>query len=212
MAYCVYMHVNKTNGKRYVGITSKKPEARWGLDGSGYKPNKHFTNAIKKYGWDGFDHIVVARDLSKEDACSWEIALIAMYGCNKYENGYNGSEGGENPATGAKHSEEWKKQKSEFQRGRRHSEESRLKISMNKKGKPNGLEGRKGMDCAKAGLLYQIDEITKNVISVFYGYDDMRRQTGFAKTPVRETVSGKRRRAYGYIWKYEKRGEQGVTI
>ena len=34
--WTVYMHVNKINGKKYVGITSQKPEERWKNNGIGY--------------------------------------------------------------------------------------------------------------------------------------------------------------------------------
>lgn len=37
------------NGKRYVGITSLKPEYRWN-EGKGYKHNHHLYNAIKNMG------------------------------------------------------------------------------------------------------------------------------------------------------------------
>ena len=55
--YIVYIHKNKVNNKVYVGITSN-PEKRFRKDGSGYRSQPIFWNAIKKYGWDNFDHIV----------------------------------------------------------------------------------------------------------------------------------------------------------
>lgn len=35
--YIVYAHINKENGKSYIGITSRDPNIRWGLNGNGYK-------------------------------------------------------------------------------------------------------------------------------------------------------------------------------
>lgn len=51
-SYCVYVHTNKANGKRYVGITSREPEVRW-KNGFAYKSNPHLDSAFKKYGRDG---------------------------------------------------------------------------------------------------------------------------------------------------------------
>lgn len=92
--YCVYVHTNKTNGKKYIGITSRKPESRWNR-GGGYKQNPYFYNSIVKYGWDGFDHEVIASGLTKEQACAWERALIAQFDTTKKKNGYNVGLGGE---------------------------------------------------------------------------------------------------------------------
>lgn len=90
--YCVYVHTNKTNGKKYVGITSRSPEARWK---QGYRFNEHFSRAIEKYGWDGFDHDVIMAGITKEQACAWERALIAQFGTQNGHKGYNIQSGGD---------------------------------------------------------------------------------------------------------------------
>ena len=64
--YFVYRHV-APNGKMYIGITSKSdPTHRWGSGGVCYKKNAHFWNAIQKFGWDNFQHIIVAHGLSEK--------------------------------------------------------------------------------------------------------------------------------------------------
>ncbi len=94
--YFVYMHVNKINGKRYVGITGrKKPEQRWGRNGKGYQNSQRFYNAIKKYGWDNFDHLILYENLTEEKAKEKEIELIAKYKANDAAHGYNITAGGD---------------------------------------------------------------------------------------------------------------------
>lgn len=90
--YVVYMHVNKINGKRYIGI-SHNYENRW-RNGSGYKLHV-FGKAIQKYGWDNFEHIIVAENLCLEDAKQMEIELIKKYKSKVHENGYNVRSGGD---------------------------------------------------------------------------------------------------------------------
>ena len=74
--YIVYVHTNNTNGKRYVGITSQNPTRRW-RKGNGYIENEHFYRAIQRYGWDNFTHEIVKTNLTKDDACALEKALIS---------------------------------------------------------------------------------------------------------------------------------------
>lgn len=92
--YSVYKHKNKINGKVYIGITKQCPKKRWD-NGNGYKDNTHFYNAIKKYGWNSFEHIILFKGLSKEEAQVTEIKLIEEYKSNNRKFGYNKSKGGE---------------------------------------------------------------------------------------------------------------------
>lgn len=208
--YCVYRHT-APNGKMYIGITSKKPEHRWN-HGRAYFQNKHFSRAIKAYGWDSFKHEILIVGLSKEEACEKEKELISKYQSNKQEYGYNLSSGGENPAEGTIQSEETKAKRSVSNKGKKRRPETGAAISAAKKGRPNGCLGRKGEQSKKAGVVYQIDETTREVIATYYGYDEMSRITGYAKTPVKESAAGKRKRAYGFLWRYSKRGETYVFV
>ena len=90
--YCVYVHINKVNGKRYVGITCQKPTRRWN-HGNGY--GGYFGNAIKKYGWQNFRHEVLLKRLTKDEACQLEQQLIALWGTTNKEKGYNATSGGD---------------------------------------------------------------------------------------------------------------------
>ena len=66
--YIIYAHINKINNKVYVGQTCQNPEKRWDY-GSGYKKhNLHFYNAIKKYGWDNFEHEILFENLTQKEA------------------------------------------------------------------------------------------------------------------------------------------------
>ena len=71
--WTVYMHINKLNNKKYVGITSRNPNERWGKNGNRYKSSPHFYSAIQKYGWDNFEHIILKDNLTSEEADKLEI-------------------------------------------------------------------------------------------------------------------------------------------
>ena len=97
--YCVYVHTNKINGKRYVGITSAQdPNRRWN-NGKGYGDKQPvFRNAITKYGWDSFSHEILLTGLTRKQACEWEqyyIKKLETFIGDHPDKGYNMTRGGE---------------------------------------------------------------------------------------------------------------------
>ena len=137
--YTVYIHTNKINNKAYIGQTGRPVDKRWGRNGINYlRKNKsdkdkhtHFAYAICKYGWDSFEHIIFAENLTKTEADKMEKGLIALYNTRDPRYGYNIKDGGSNGA----HSEETKKILSLLHTGKTFSEEhiNKLKVS-NKSG------------------------------------------------------------------------------
>ena len=89
------MHTNKTNGKKYIGQTCQDLDDRW-QNGNGYKRNPYFWNAIQKYGWDNFEHEVLASNLTIEEANAMEEYYIALFDTMNKEYGYNMQSGGKN--------------------------------------------------------------------------------------------------------------------
>ena len=130
--YTVYMHICP-NGKRYIGITKQKPEKRWN-NGKGYLANEYFTNAIKKYGWENIEHIILFTNLTKCEAENKEIELIKYYKSNNRKYGYNIQNGGNTIGT---HSKETKLKISKANKGKIRNQEFKIKNSKNKKGNKN---------------------------------------------------------------------------
>lgn len=104
--YCVYIHTNKLNNKAYIGQTVYGDDLskRWRNNGSGYlkkDKNGHYTqprfaNAIKKYGWDNFEHIIWMKGLSTDEANHQEKLLISLFDTMNPKYGYNLRSGGDN--------------------------------------------------------------------------------------------------------------------
>lgn len=144
MNYTLYIHINKINGKVYIGITCKDVEKRWGK-GNGYYRNNHFYNSIRKYGWDNFEHMIIARGLSEDEARWIEIELIKVFDSTNPNKGYNVTLGGggtkglstsgkNNGMYGKHHSEETKLKISESHKNKYHSEETKKKIGNSVRG------------------------------------------------------------------------------
>lgn len=166
--FLVYMHTSP-KGKRYVGITSQSIFHRWGDGGKRYRRNAHFWNAICRYGWDNFEHTVIASDLDYESACKLEEDLIAKYNLTNPECGYNHTYGGEfnlpsedvrvklsNLQRSRWKNPEFREKVISGLRGHKVSQETREKISKANLGRkltrPSPLRGRKLSDEHRAKL------------------------------------------------------------
>lgn len=157
--YVVYCHTNKLDGKKYIGITSQKPEHRW-RNGEGYINNQYFYRAIKKYGWHNFQHEILYTNLTKQEAESIEIQLISEYNTTCNSLGYNIEKGGNGTE---KFTDEIKRKISAAKKGQKCSEETKKKISLSKAGKPTGRKGLKATEAMiRANKLGHIGQIPWN--------------------------------------------------
>lgn len=120
--YTVYLHVNKINGKKYFGQTKLKLEYRW-RHGKGYE-TQVFGRAISKYGWDNFTHIVIAENLTQDEADELESKLIYENKTYNPNYGYNVERGGFN----SKVSDSTKQKLREINLGKKHSVETRNRM------------------------------------------------------------------------------------
>jgi group I intron endonuclease len=169
--YSVYFHRNKINGRIYVGSTSLNPKNRWRRDGRGYIKQRNFYSEIEKYGWENFEHIIVAKNLTKEEALKLEEEIIRKFNSANSKYDYNMSHTGQgtlspneelreaisgpnnyfygkskkgsaNPMYGKNLSEEHKQKLCSYRTGTRLSEEVRQKISIANSGTNNAMWGR----------------------------------------------------------------------
>lgn len=200
----VYVHTSPSN-KKYVGITSQVPEKRW-CNGKGYTYNSHFNNAIKKYGWDNFQHEVIYQNMSRQDAKEMEIALIKQYNSNNAKFGYNRTIGGD----GASGVRRFGKLNSFY--NKHHTDETKQKISIaNREAyqkNPNLAshspvsEKRKtqiGLEHSKPIMQY---DLNMNFIQEHKSLLDLEK-LGYRRASIRAVCMGKRDSYQNYIWKYK---------
>jgi len=204
--YIVYMHKNIINDKIYIGITCREPQKRWNY-GRGYQQNRFFENAIQKYGWKNFEHIILYENLPEEEAKAKEIELISKYKSNNRKCGYNISSGGEsgNGVAG----------KNSLLFGVPKTLEHRKKLSMAKKGKPSHRRGlhlsnetkeklrqaNKGKTPITAGFNRRIVKCIETG-KVYYSCLEAWRQTGIHYSNISRCCLNKRQTAGKLHWEY----------
>ena len=217
--YTVYQHKNKINEKVYIGITSQKPEQRWGSQGCNYKSSPHFYSAIQKYGWDNFEHNILFTDLTKEQACLKEQELIKEYNSMNREFGYNSTSGGDiftmNEETKQKMSqamirnqnglghpcsEEKKEKISNAQKGRKFTEEHKQKLSEAAKNRhvPCSEEKKQILKEKSHKKSVYCEELDK----IFESVQECSRQLGIPATNISKLCNGRGKTLKGYHLRY----------
>ena len=173
--WSVYIHRCVENNKAYIGIAKGTPSHRWGQNGKKYHKDSQpvFYNAIQKYGWDSFEHIIWATDLEHDEAKHIEQILIALFrtNCRKHKNpsyGYNETDGGDG-SIGRVVSLETREKISRAHKGKKLSKEQRERISRTLTGRPSPTKGcrmseevRKKMSRSHMGMKFT-DEHRRNL-------------------------------------------------
>lgn len=142
--WTLYKHTSPS-GKVYIGITKQDVNSRWSY-GSGYRPCTLFYRAIKKYGWYNIKHEILFQRLSFGEAVRLEKDLIRHYKALGLS--YNITDGGEGCLGRVVGCETRNKQRDSML-GRICSPETKLKLSLANKGKPNPRKGKPGKKLSK---------------------------------------------------------------
>lgn len=190
MSWCVYKHTNRRSGKVYIGrCLWPCYQDRW-KNGYGYRSAPAFWPEIEKYGWDAFDHEILASDLTLNEANRIEKEMISQHRSNDPVYGYNVCAGGTG-FTGGHHSADTRRRISKKLREYEITEEHRRHLSESKTGIKHPLAKR----------VYQLTKDGKLIRS----WDYMQQacdELGIRKENVSACCRGLRPSAGGYKWTY----------
>lgn len=104
----IYVIRNKINDKVYIGITeniNQRQNRHWNLLNNNTHQSPGLQNAFNLYGAENFYFDITEVEIENRDQlCQLEIDLIKQY--NSYQNGYNGTPGGDNPPNLKKYNNE----------------------------------------------------------------------------------------------------------
>jgi group I intron endonuclease len=98
MMFLIYKITNATNGKVYIGQTTKPLQERF-VKHCNSKSCKHLRNAIDKYGKDNFTIELLTVCGMQETTDYWERYFIKRYQSNNRKIGYNIRGGGKDGST-----------------------------------------------------------------------------------------------------------------
>jgi len=164
LKFTVYRHINKINGKSYIGWCQTTIEERWSdhcADARGKRSRTYFHNALRHWGTsnDVWEHVVLERMSTLDGAKRAEQLWIAQLKTFAYDLdgwGYNETRGGDG-TVGFRHSDATRRFLSEINTGANHPQfgkvganagrtflpETRLKMSLAHLGQKRSDEFRR---------------------------------------------------------------------
>ncbi len=187
----IYIATNKINKKKYIGQTAFSFEHRL-KDHQKEKKNRHFGNALRKYGVNGFDiqQIIYARD----DLNYWEQYFIGKLN-TLYPNGYNHTTGGGNNFVLSSATKEKLSKAHKGHPGPVISEAARIRMSKERMGNKHALgtihsdETKKKMSEAQKKRVHTSEEIARLALVAAKGRETTKNKV-FSKE-YRDTLSAR---------------------
>lgn len=158
--YTIYKCTNKINQKSYIGFDSNWPNRKNRHKYECLKRNTKFYAAIRKYGWDSFDWMILYQSKDRNHTLNkMENFFIVEYDTINF--GYNLIPGGSKRAD-FKQTEETKKKISTKLKGRTRSEEQKN----NMRGKVRSEEHRKKLSLSQKGKSRSLESVVKRKITM----------------------------------------------
>lgn len=199
MIFTIYAHINKINGKVYVGQTIQPPEKRW-KNGKAYKTCTLFYNAIEKYGWENFEHIILIQDeMTGEKAEKLEQYYIDFYDSKNPQKGYNINDANYKTISpnALPAALEWMREHPEFGLARaqdmlkwqRENPEEALKIRKENQKKAAAAR-RRPVICIETGIVYESAS------------EAARQNPKTSQSKICMACRGQRKTCGGFHWKY----------
>lgn len=204
MSY-IYKITNIKNNKIYIGKTNNTIEKRFKEhirdSKKGTEENRPLYKAINKYGVENFK-IEKVEECSPDIVSEREKYWIEYYGSFKY--GYNATLGGD----GRPYLDydlifkTYQETKSVLKTAKivQCSEDSVVSIIKNKGISNQEIQENKRISLSKDVAM--IDKTTNKIIKVFNGTHEAGRYLGKSHQHIQQVCQGKRKSAYGYLWKY----------
>ena len=133
------------NEKKYIGQTTKQLQKRINehKHHSSYDEKRYLYRAMRKYGFENIEWLIIKECETKTQLDFWEKCLIELFHTRDREFGYNSKEGGSYG---------------------KHSEETKKIISEGKKGKKNPMYGKPSWNKGKKLTQEHVENLSKSHI------------------------------------------------